>query len=254
MNQALPERASLLQQQNALLGSIFAARDDAPSRSLAAYRANAHASAERALQAAYPVIAQLMGEENFHFLARDFWRHHPPQRGDLAQWGEPLPAFVAASDQLADTTYLADVAHIEWALHRCAGAADRVQDAASFAALTQHAPEALSFLVAPGAQVLRSLHPAAAVVLAHQGQGNMEQAAVLLHAGVAQTALVWRQGYAPRLRVLDSSEAAFTEAVCEGTSLANGLGLAPPEFDFSAWLPSQVHAGLVLGVIVRTVT
>jgi hypothetical protein len=242
-------QAGLAQEQNALLSSIFAARSSAPSRGLAAYRANAHASVERALQAAYPVMAQLIGEDNFPYLVRDFWRQHPPQRGDLAQWGGDLPAFLAASEQLADAPYLADVARIEWALHGCAGAPDCAQDTASFAALAQQPPEALSFLIAPGAVVLPSAYPAAAVVLAHQGQGSMEQAAALWHAGVAQAALVWRQGFAPRLRVLDEAEIAFTSAVSAGQALAQALDLAPPYFDFSAWLTAQVQSGVVLGVI-----
>ena len=248
MSTAAWAQLSLAQQQSALLSSIFASHASAPSRGLAAYRANTHASAERALQAAYPVVAQLMGEDNFCYLARDFWHQHPPQRGDLAQWGGDLPAFLAASEQLADTPYLADVAHIEWALHRCAGAPDRAQDAVSFAALAEHAPEALSFLIAPGAVVLASAYPAAAVVLAHQGQGSMEHAGALWRAGVAQTALVWRQGFAPRLRVLQDPEIAFTSAVCAGHNLAKALDLAHPDFDFSAWLTAQVQNGVVLGV------
>jgi Putative DNA-binding domain len=245
----VPAQAGLAQQQNALLDSIFAANSSAPSRGLAAYRANAHASAQRALQAAYPVTAQLMGEDSFPYLARDFWHQHPPQRGDLAQWGGDLPAFLAASEQLADTPYLADVARIEWALHCCASAPDRAQDAASFAALAEHAPEALSFLIAPGAVVLPSAYPAAAVVLAHQGQGSMEHAAALWHAGVAQTALVWRQGFVPRLRALQDTDIAFTSAVCAGQNLAKALDLAHPDFDFSAWLTAQVQSGVVLGVM-----
>ncbi len=250
MSLALSARA-LAQQQNALLDSIFAARTHAPSRGLAAYRANAHANAERALKAAYPVVAQLVGQDTFHCLARDFWHQHPPQRGDLAEWGGALPAFLATSEQLADTPYLADVAHIEWALHGCAGAADRAKDAASFAALAQHLPEALSFDTAPGAVVLASPYPAAAVVLAHQGLGNMEQAAALWHAEVAQTALVWRQGFAPRLRVLHGAELAFTSAVCAGQNLACALDLAHTDFDFSAWLASNVQNSFLLGVMVH---
>ena len=242
---------ALADQQNALLSAIMAPHAQAPSRGLAAYRANAYASAERALQAAYPVIAQLVGEDNFGYLARDFWQHHPPQHGDLALWGSELPAFLAAADQLADVPYLPDVARIEWALHRCAGAPDRWQDTASFAALAQHAPEALSFLIAPGAAVLPSTFPAGAIVLAHQGQGSMEQAAALWHAGTAQTALVWRQCFAPRLRVLHDAELAFTSALCAGQTLAHALDLAHPDFDFSAWLSAHVQNGFLLGTELR---
>lgn len=255
-SQLLPAHLALLaDQQNSLLNAIFAPRATAsafaPSRGLAAYRANAHASAERALQAAYPVMVQLLGEEDFNNLARDFWHQCPPQRGDLAQWGAALPAFLSGSESLADTPYLADVAHIEWALHTCADAADRLQNAASFANLKQHEPKTLSFLLAPGAAVLACGYPAATVVLAHQGHGSLTDAAALLHAGSAQSALVWRQGYAPRLRVLHETETAATRAICAGQSIEHALNLAHPDFDFSAWLTANVQNGLLLGTAVH---
>jgi Putative DNA-binding domain len=241
----------LAEQQNALLASIFTARAIASSRGLAAYRANAHACAERALRTAYPVMVQLMGDENFAYLARDFWHQHPPLLGDLAQWGDKLPLFLTASDQLADTPYLADVACIEWALHTCAGAADRTQDAASFAALAQNEPAQLTLLTAPGTRILSSAFPAAAVVLAHKGEGSMADAAALLHAGVAQAAVVWRQGFVPRLRILLSAESAFTKSVCAGNTLAQALDAAHADFDFNGWLITNVQSGLVLGVAAR---
>jgi Putative DNA-binding domain len=242
---------SLAQTQNSLLERIFAASAETPSRGLAAYRANAHASAERALLTAYPVLAQLMGPENFAYLARDFWHQCPPKRGDLAQWGSALPQFLAASTQLADTPYLADVAAIEWALHACANAADAEPDLASFAALTQHAPDALTLRLAPGAQVLRSVYPAAAITLAHLGQGTLDEAAAMLRAGLAHHALVWRQGYAPRLRVLTEPELPFVDALRAGHSLAQALNMTSADFDFSVWLAAQVRSGLLLGVALR---
>lgn len=246
----LPNCASLATQQNDLLAAIFAPRTQTPARGLAAYRANAHASAERALQAAYPVLAQLVGDGDFAYLARDFWQRQPPAYGDLAQWGATLPAFLANSQQLRDTPYLADVAHIEWALHTCAGAADRSADTASFALLTQHPAEQLVFMLAPGAQVISSAYPAASIVLAHLSQGTMAQAAQLLRAGVGGTALVWRQGFAPRLCELPVAQRSFTQAVCQGHTVAQALDAAAVAFDFSAWLNAQVHAGLVLGLAV----
>jgi Putative DNA-binding domain len=240
---------ALAAQQDALLAAVMAPHSNAPARGLAAYRANAHASAERALQAAYPVMAQLVGSDNFAYLARDFWQHHPPVCGDLAQWGDALPTFLSTSKQLADTPYLADVAHIEWALHACAGAADCAPDTASFALLTQQDPEHLVLSLAPGAQVLASVYPAAAIVLAHQGQGTLAQAAALLQAGVGDTALVWRQGFAPCLRALPASERSFTHAVCQRQSLAQALDAAALDFDFSAWLSARVQDGFLLGTL-----
>ena len=243
--------AALADQQNRLLADIHEPSLNEGSRGLAAYRANAHANAKRALVATYPVLSQLIGEENFAFLARDFWQMHPPTLGDLAQWGELLAAFVALAPQLADLPFLPDVARIEWALHVCAGAADDLQNTASFADLAEGDPSALWFSLAPGACALASAYPAAAITLAHKGQGRLDAAFDLLKQGVAQTALVWRQGYAPRLRPLDENEVAFTQALLAGRALANALDGAHADFDFSQWLAANVQNGLLLGVAAK---
>jgi Putative DNA-binding domain len=242
----------LHEQQNLLLAHILSAQVNAPTRGLAAYRANAHASAERALSATYPVLSQLMGNDNFAYLARDFWHRHPPLQGDLAQWGATLPLFLADSVQLADTPYLADVARLEWALHTCAGAADKAQDLASFACLTQLEPDQIYLSLSPGARVLQSPYPAVSMTLAHMNLGTLQDAATLLSAGGGQAGLVWRQGFAPRLRVLPVTELSFTQALCAGHSLGTALDLTTADFDFTAWLPEQVQSGFILGAALRT--
>ena len=75
----------------------------------------------------------------------------------------------------------------------------------------------------------------------------MAQAAALLQAGVGDTALVWRQGFVPRLRALPVPEHTFTHAVCQSQSLAQALDAAAVDFDFSAWLRARVHDGFLLG-------
>ncbi len=242
--------STLAAQQDQLLAQIFAPRLEVPTRGLSAYRANAQASAERALASAYPVLFDLIGQENFNFLTRDFWHQHPPQRGDLAQWGDKLAAFIGGVLQLQELPYLADVARIEWALHQCAMAQDIDQNLSSFALLTAHAPEYLRMQLAPGTCALASDYPAASIYLSHVGLGSLEETADLIHAGTAQTALVWRQGFAPRMQVLAEVDAHFLNALLQGASLAAALDVAHADFDFSAWLTNGVQSGLVLGVLV----
>jgi hypothetical protein len=74
--------------------------EDTGARGLKSYQANGHALAQRALQAAYPVVAQLLGEESFADLARALWHAQPPIRGDIAHWGGGLAVFLEASAQL----------------------------------------------------------------------------------------------------------------------------------------------------------
>lgn len=95
-----------------------------PAQALAAYRGNAGATAERALGGAFPTVAALVGREAFAALAWHFWHEHPPERGDLGEWGADLPDFIASREQLADVPYLPDSARLDWAVHRATRAAD----------------------------------------------------------------------------------------------------------------------------------
>lgn len=268
-------RTSLAAQQTALLQALFAGPGAAVTpplmaelaeanhpqtvRGLAAYRRNGHAAAERALRAAYPVIAALIGDENFDPLARELWHHHPPLRGDLAQWGDALPAFLEQHDQLADTPYLGDVARAERALHRAGSAADATPDLPSFARLAQEDPQGLGLTLAPGTGVIASRYPVASLVTAHlYGAPNLNEAARRLRAGCAEQAVVWRQGLRPRIGPIGPHAAALLTALLNGADLPTALDAAceipaPDTFDFGAWLTQAVTEGLVLGVHDRPV-
>lgn len=217
-------------------------------RGVRAYRSNGRALAVRALEGAYPVVAQLLGEDNFTPLAHRLWLEHPPARGDLAQWGAQLPACIEALPELAaEEPYLADVARLEWALHCAATAPDGAADTASFALLMQRDPAQLALRIAPGTQLLASRWPAASIVLAHlHGGPSLEQAGQRVRDRVGETALVWRDGLRPRVRAVDAAEQAFITALQERRSLADALQAAP-QLDVGQWLAPAVQSGLVLG-------
>jgi hypothetical protein len=220
-------------------------------RGLAAYRTNGHELAPRALAAAYPAVAQLLGDDNFRGLARSLWTAHPPRRGDIAQWGGELAAHIEALPGLiAEEPFLADVARVEWLLHRAAGAADAALDAASLQMLTTHDPAALTLVLCPGAASLASAWPVASIVNAHiAGEPSIEEAGTRLREGRAETALVWREGLRPRVREALPGEPDFVAALQAGRSLADALQVAPA-LDFAAWLAAAVPSGLLVGAAV----
>ena len=254
-------KSNLAAQQQALLNALLAwPADDAmkevaalahpPSgRGLKAYQANGHALAERAVQAAYPVLTQLLGEQSMGALARAFWHAHPPVCGDVARWGAGLADFVQSSEQLADEPYLADVARVEWALHQSASAADQSLDSASFALLTRQDASALRLRLAPGCALVSSSWPVVSIITAHlDASPTLEEAGRRLRAGLAECAVVWRQGLRPQLAACSPAETAFVQAVLAGASLLSALehsgGLA-----FDQWLPAAVQGGLVVGIV-----
>jgi hypothetical protein len=262
---------ALAHQQQALLEALFTQPGVCPAldawlqphteRGLMAYRANGHALAERSLRATYPVIAELLGDENLAPLARELWHQHPPTRGDLAHWGDALPGFLRQHPQLTDLPYLADVAHIEWALHRAAGAPDADLDTASFARLSSEDPQHLALRLAPGTAVFTSPWPVASLVGAHRPTDadlhgdtppSLQQAAERLRDGVGESAVVWRQGLRPCMRACTRAEATLLQATLGGASLPEALDAIASqdhELDLATWLAQAVQQGLLLGVI-----
>lgn len=238
----------------------FSAKNSASGlRGLRVYRANAQALSLSALQASYPVLQQLLGEENFQNLASDIWQAMPPEHGDLAQWGGALAGYLEQVPQLhvllQEHPYLPDVARVEWALHVAATATDASLDGQSFQLLTVNDPAELRLQLSPGCALLRTAYPVVAIVQLHDPKASKthDAARAAISNCEPQIALIWRQGFRPMLRASDAASAALLEAMLQGQSLAAALDAAfmqNADFDFSAWLAQSVEVGVLLGVFV----
>ena len=248
-----------LERQQALLRSLWA-RDDGASlagavgeqgarllRGWQAYQANGGASAERALAQRYPTVQAMLGEASFAALARAFWQGHPPQRGDLAEFGDGLPDFIAASDQLADVPYVADSARLDALVAACERAADAGCDTGSLALLAQADPAELTLVLMPAVGVLSSAWPVASLWLAHRpgddAAGHLDAAREALGAGRGEHALVWRDGWRARVQALGEPEARWTQALLEGRPLSEALDRAGEAFSFEPWLLQALQHG-----------
>lgn len=230
-------------------------------RGLQAYAANAGALAERALAAAFPTIAQLVGEAPFAALARALWQAQPPSRGDIALWGDALPGFVAAASQLADEPYLADVARLDWAVHLAELASDPPEhEGAAVSGLQQLGstePSALWLQGAAGTALVVSPHPVATIWQAHRSQQADRFAPVrqALARGAGENALVWRRGLQAQVTVLPAAHVVFTQAVLAGRSLGQALDQARdqagPAFAFEPWLLAALRQGWLAAVQAR---
>jgi hypothetical protein len=225
---------------------------DAPPRArraLQAYRAHAGALAERALGAAFPTVAQLLGAQSFAALARALWAAQPPQRGDIGCWGEALPAFIGAAPQLAEEPYLADVARLDWALHRAERAADP-RPVHGLDRLADGDPAALWLRPAEGLALLSSAYPVLSLWQAHRSDAADRFASVreALAAGRGEHALVWRDGFRATLRALPETDARFVRALLDGRSLATALDAAGAEFAFERWLLQALQHGWLQAV------
>jgi hypothetical protein len=248
MSSAAHQREALRQQQ--LLRTLWR-RGSEPSlaqwlresgerakQGLAAYRGNAAAIAERALAAAYPTVQQLVGGESFAQLAHAVWHRFPPQRGDLAQFGAALPAWIELDPQLASEPYLADVARIDWAVHTIEHAADVEQPPAGLALLGEVEPARLRLRLRPGLALLASRFPVVTIWQAHRRDGDDRFAAVraAFAAQAQETALIARHGWRADVEALDAPTAAFITALQRGDDLAHALEEVGAALAFDRWL------------------
>jgi hypothetical protein len=208
------------------------------TRGLQAYRANAGALAERALGAAFPTVAQLVGEESFAALARAFWQAQAPLKGDIAQWGAALPAFIAAAPQLADEPYLADVARLDWAVHQAEQAADSAGAVDGLEHLAACDPATLWLHLADGVALIASPHPVVSIWQAHRSDAPDRFAPVreAFIRGQGEQAVVHRTGFKVRVSAVPEATARFVQALAGGAPLSRALDEGGPDFAFDGWL------------------
>lgn len=217
--------------QQALVDALLG-RGDPPAglsggaRGLAAYRGNLVALSAQALAGPFGRLRDALGEAEFAALAWTFWRAHPPERGDLGEWGGALAGFLV--ERAGEASGLPDLARLGWALHRAERAADAELDAGSLALLGSAPPEALWLQLRPG------------VALLAQTSGPV---------------LVWRQGWRGLSQPLPGAEAAFMRALLGGMSVAEALAVAEvkgcgdeTDFDFGAWLQAALRNTWLQGV------
>lgn len=265
MNLDLDPEGHEARRQQALLAAL-AAPGSAPTppglrepparaaRGLAAYRANAHALAERALAAACPTLQAMLGAEDFAQLAREFWHAHPPQRGDIGEWGGALPDWIEAHPSLHEWPWLADCARLDLALHRAERAADATLDADSLALLQSADPAALRLELRPGVAVLAARWPVATIHDAHRPDAPPQAFEAVREAIAeqrAETVLVARSGWRATLQRIDAPTAAWTLHLLEGVALEQALGQAGESFDFAGWLVRALQQGWLKGVALR---
>jgi hypothetical protein len=139
---------------------------------LALYRGNLTATWDKTLSNVYPVLRELVGEEFFGGLSREYGFAHPSDSGDLNLFGAAFAEFLAGFPHVTDYPYLPDMARLEWALHRAHYAADATGIAAQrIAALGPEQIESVCLKLSPACALLASEWAIAPLWRAHQPGG-----------------------------------------------------------------------------------
>lgn len=221
------------------------------ARRLQIHRNNLQQSLAAALAAAYPVVAQLVGEAFFAGMARQYVRRHPSRSGSLQAFGGELPAFLRDFEPAAGLPYLPDVAALEWALHEVYHDAELPSLAP--ARLGEVPPErqaGLRLVRQPASRLLESRYPVLRIWQAHQPGTADDGMPISLDEGGVWL-LVVQRALEIEFRPLGAGEHAWLRAFERGAGLGDATGAAlraEPAFDLGACLARHLALGLFTGL------
>lgn len=193
------------------------------------YRNNVAVSLTDALEAAFPVVAKLVGDDFFRAMAGVYLRAYPPKSPVMMFYGDEMPDFLAGFGPAQSVPYLPDVARLELALRHSYHAADAAPIAPD--ALAQIAPDDLPNVVfgfAPSVRLIASRYPLQSIWVANTSGGEV--------AKTAQPALIARPEFDPTVDALNQDQALVTQALISGEPLGQALRHGGAGFDFGALL------------------
>jgi hypothetical protein len=208
---------------------------------LGVYRNNMTAALINALRVRYPVVAKLLGEDEFAAITLDFISVHQPLSPILIAYGDNYPDFIHAK---AGRPYLADVARLEslwWQAYHAADAEPLATH--GFAGLEPENLESARFIFHPSAAILTSRWVIGTIW--ERARQNREMDAIA--AEEPQSVLIWRPQADVRVETIDDGTAAFLAALMQGKGIANALG-NPPYLDLQARLQMLISSQLITGI------
>lgn len=221
----------------------------ATARRFALYRGQLRATWANTLSQAYPVLRELVGEDFFAGLARDYGLAHPSNSGDLNCFGARFALFLDGFAAAAEYPYLPDMARLEWALHRAHFApAAQVAQAADWASLTPELLQASHATLHPACCLLRSDWAVAALWQAHQADAasgfpaDMREPSYYL-----VTRPAWKAQMLPLSRAAYAALAALQGGGDFGRALDAAFDL-DDNFDFGGQLRAWLAHGLILEI------
>jgi hypothetical protein len=212
----------------------------APKR-FSVYRNNVASSLTRALEAAFPTVRKLVGDEFFGAMAVAFLRAHPPRSRMLMLYGDALPGWLEGFPPVAHLGYLPDVARLDQAMRESYHAADSdplPEDA--FQRLLGEDVGGLRLDLAPSLRLLRSRWPVAAIWAANHAGGPPPKAG-------GQDVVVLRAEFDPRPLALPPGGAAFLQAMLAGKTIAEALDLAGETLDLAGVLGLLIANRAIVG-------
>jgi hypothetical protein len=234
--------AALLDPEAAVpLGIVDPEGRPAPKR-FSVYRNNVASSLTRALEAAFPTVRALVGDEFFAAMAGVFLRAHPPRSRIMMLYGGSFPGFLQDFQPVAHLGYLPDVARLDQAIRESYHAADSTPlPETEFQRLIGEDMAGLRLAFAPSVRLVQSRWPVRSIWAAHAEGGPAPRP-------VAEDALILRPEYDPCPQLLPAGGGAFVAALLAGETLGGAVDRGGPDLNLAACLGILIAGRAIIGV------
>lgn len=207
------------------------------------YRNNVAVSLSDALEAAFPVVRKLVGDEFFRAMAGVFLRKHPPNTPLMMFYGEAMPQFLGRFEPTKSIRYLPDIARIELAMRHAYHAADATPvDPETLGSLAADTLMGAKLRIAPATQTVTSDFPVHAIYLANT------QAEAPKPVMQAEAVLITRPAFDPQIHRIDAASAACIDALKKGQSLGHAMATGDETLDLGAVLGLLLAQGAVTDI------
>lgn len=240
--------SALLDPSQPCPGELQAWNRSDPNQRFAVYRNNVIASLIDALAATFPVCCQLVGEDFFRAMAREFVVAQPPRSQILTFYGREFPAFIETFTPAASVPYLADVARLEMLRLDAYHSADLAVLGADEIAGVLSDPDRLPGLridAHPSVAVLQSRFAVFSLWAAHQ-RSTPELGGV--DPLQSQTVLVVRAGLEVQCIDVATATGVFVDRLIQGAALSQAeqdARACEPSFDLIAALTLLLRSQII---------
>jgi hypothetical protein len=234
--------AALLDPEAALPAGIVGPDGRPAPKRFSVYRNNVALSLTRALEAAFPTVRKLVGDDFFAAMAGVFLRAHPPQSRMLMLYGGAMPEFLESFQPVSHLGYLADVARVDQAMRESYHAGDSTPlSEAEFQRLVGEDIAGLRLRLAPSVRLVRSRWPVVSIWEANHEGGASPKAE-------AEDALILRPEFDPRPHRLPAAGAEFIANLAAGQPLGLAVDAAGDRFDLPGVLGLLIQGRAITGV------
>lgn len=192
-------------------------------KQLSIYRSNINGAHEKVLARIYPACRNVLGEDYFNQLCREYRYEYPSIDHDLNNYGEYFSLFINQKieflPELSEFEYLAELAWLEWNWHSSYFSQnDELFDFDKLALVTEEKYDNLVFLLSHSFSLHSTLYPLLEIWNANKNEIEEEQVFYLPDEEVCFC--IMRVDFAPMVKVLDKNQYTLLKSISDSATLS----------------------------------